>query len=150
MQISKYCSYEEATKSQTAERKGINNQPDTDQTERMKYVAKNVFDKVREHINEPLFVSSFFRCEELNKAIGGSKTSQHCKGEAIDIDHPSQNKKVFEFIKDNLTFDQLIWEFGDDESPAWVHVSLKKEGTNRQQVLIAYSEKGKTKYKQWP
>lgn len=150
MKISKYISYEEAIKSQTAERKNIDNQPDTEQTERMKYVAKNVFDKVREAMGVPLYVSSFFRCPELNKAIGGSKTSQHCLGEAIDIDHPTLNKKVFEYIKDNLKFDQLIWEFGDESSPAWVHVSLKKDGVNRKQVLIAYKDKGKTKYKAWP
>lgn len=147
MRISKYVSYEEAVKSQTAERKGINNQPDTEQTENMKYVAKNVFDKVREHLGVPLFVSSFFRCPQLNKAIGGSPTSQHCKGEAIDIDHPKLNKKVFDYIRKNLTFDQLIWEFGDETSPAWVHVSLTKDH-NRMQVLIAYKDdKGKTKYK---
>ena len=149
MKISKYISYEEAIKSQTAERKNIDNQPDTEQTERMKYVAKSVFDKVREAMGVPLYVSSFFRCPELNKAIGGSKTSQHCLGEAIDIDHPTLNKKVFEYIKDNLKFDQLIWEFGDESSPAWVHVSLKKDGVNRKQVLIAYKDKGKTKYKAW-
>lgn len=148
MRISKYVSYEEAVKSQTAERKNIKNQPDTEQTENMKYVAKYVFDPVREAMGCPLYVSSFFRSPELNKAIGGSKTSQHCKGEAIDIDHPSLNKKIFEYIKENLPFDQLIWEFGDEEAPAWVHVSLVKEGQNRGQVLIAYKDsKGRTKYK---
>lgn len=149
MKISKYVSYEESIKSQTAERKGINNQPDTEQTENMKYVAKNVFDKVREYIGGPLYVSSFFRCPALNKAIGGSSTSQHMKGEAIDIDHPKLNKKVFDYIRKNLEFDQLIWEFGDDDSPAWVHVSLRRDGKNKKEVLIAYSENGKTKYKAW-
>ena len=150
MKISQYCSYEEAIKSQTAERKNIKNQPDTEQTENMKYVAKNVFDKVREAMGCPLYVSSFFRSPELNKAIGGSKTSQHCNGEAVDIDHPTLNKKIFEYIKDNLKFDQLINEFPDENGvPSWVHVSLRRDGENRGEVLIAYSENGKTKYKAW-
>lgn len=148
MKLSKFISFEEALKSQTAERKGIKNIPDTEQTENMKYVAKNVFDKVREAMGVPLIVSSFFRSPELNKAIGGSKTSQHIKGEAIDIDHPSLNKKVFNYIQKNLQFDQLIWEFGDSTAPAWVHVSLKREGENRGEILIAYKDPtGKTKYK---
>lgn len=150
MKISKYCSYTEAIKSQTAERKNINNQPDTEQTENMKYVAKNVFDKVREAMGKPLYVSSFYRSPELNKAIGGSRTSEHMEGCAIDIDHPTLNKKVFDYIRKNLNFNQLIWEFGDEHSPAWVHVSLRREGENKKQVLVAYKdEKGKTKYRAW-
>lgn len=148
MQISQYVSYEEAVKSQTAERKNIPNQPNTEQTENMKYVARNVFDKVREAMGVPLYVSSFFRSPALNKAIGGSKTSEHMEGCAIDIDHPTLNKQIFEYIKDNLPFNQLIWEFGDEDSPAWVHVSLRKDGENKKQVLVAYKDKaGKTKYK---
>ena len=148
MQISQFVSYKEAIKSQTAERKGIDNQPDTEQTENMKYVAVNVFDKVRVAMGVPLTVSSFFRSPKLNKAIGGSPTSEHMEGCAIDIDHPNLNKKIFEYIRENLNFSQLIWEFGDEASPAWVHVSLRKEGENKKQVLIAYKDtKGKTKYK---
>lgn len=149
MKISRYCSYEEATKSQTAERKGIDNQPNTEQTENMKYVAKNVFDKVREAMCCPLYVSSFFRSPALNKAIGGSKTSEHMEGCAIDIDHPTLNKKIFHYIRENLNFNQLIWEFGDEESPAWVHVSLRKDGRNKKQILVAYKDKGRTKYKNY-
>lgn len=148
MKLSKYVTLEEATKSQTAERKGIENIPSPEQIESMKYVAKNVFDKVREALGVPLTVSSFFRSPKLNTAIGGSPTSQHLKGEAIDIDHPTLNKKVFDYIRKNLEFDQLIWEFGDESAPAWVHVSLKKSG-NRKEILTAYSDKGKTKYKAW-
>lgn len=149
--ISKYCSYTEGTKSQTAERKGIVNTPSTEALENMKYVAKNVFDKVRKHLGVPLFVSSFYRSPQLNKAIGGSKTSQHCKGEAVDIDHPKLNKKIFNYIRKNLEYDQLIAEFPDENGvPAWVHVSLRQDGKNRKQVLIAYSDKGRTKYKTWP
>lgn len=146
--ISKYISYKEATKSQTATRLGIDNKPTEDHLAAMKHVAREVFDKVRAHFGVPLGVSSFYRGPELNKAIGGSKTSQHMKGEAIDIDADMYggvtNKEIFDYIKDNLTFDQLINEF----NYSWVHVSLRRDGKNRGQVLEAYSENGKTKYKE--
>jgi len=145
--ISQYVSYAEAIKSQTAERKNIVNTPSTEALENMKYVAKNVFDKVRRHLGVPLFVSSFYRSPQLNKAIGGSPTSQHCKGEAIDIDHPKLNKKVFDYIRKNLTFDQLIGEAPDEDGNfGWVHVSLKREGNNRGEVLVAEFINGKAKY----
>jgi hypothetical protein len=141
MNISKYVTYIEATKSETAIRKGIENEPNEEQLEAMKYVAENVFDKIREHIGGPLGITSFYRCPELNAAIGGSRTSQHPKGEAIDIDCDrygvSTNKYVFDYILKNLAFDQLIWEFGTHQNPAWVHVSLKKR-LNRGEVLRAY------------
>jgi len=150
MKLSKYLSFEEATKSQTAVRKGIKNEPDEEQIEAMKYVAKEVFDKVREEIGGPLMASSFFRSPELNSAIGGSKTSQHCKGEAIDIDcdyyGKGSNDYVFWYIKNNLTFDQLIWEFGTVDNPAWVHVSRRRE-YNRGEALRCYRrDDGTTQY----
>lgn len=150
MKLSKYLNYAEAIKSQTATRKGIKNEPNEEQLESMKYVASNVFDHVREHIGGPLFASSFFRSPELNAAIGGSRTSQHCKGEAIDIDCDfygvGSNKEVFWFIKNKLKFDQLIWEFGTTSNPDWVHVSLKKEG-NRGEVLRCFRrDDGTTQY----
>ena len=150
MKLSKYVNLSEATKSQTATRKGIKNEPNEEQLEAMKHVSKNIFDKVREHINGPLFPSSFFRCPELNTAIGGSKTSQHCKGEAIDIDADfygiGSNYEIFWFIKNKLTFDQLIWEFGTTSNPDWVHVSLKQEG-NRGEVLRCFKrDDGSTQY----
>jgi zinc D-Ala-D-Ala carboxypeptidase len=148
MKISKYLTLEQATKSQTAERKGIDNTPDTEQRENMKHVAKNVYDKVVDEF-PGTYLNSFFRGDKLNAAIGGSKTSQHRSGEAVDIDHATKNKQIFEYVRKNLEFDQLIWEFGDDTSPAWVHVSLRRDGKNRKQVLVAYSENGKTKYKAW-
>lgn len=151
MKLSKYLSYAEAVKSQTATRKGIKNEPTEEQLEAMKYVASNVFDKVREHIDGPLFASSFFRSPELNTAIGGSKTSQHCKGEAIDIDCDffgvGTNAQVFWFIKNKLDFDQLIWEFGTTTNPDWVHVSLRKDGNNRKEVLRCFRrDDGTTQY----
>mgnify|MGYP006921438617 FL=1 len=116
--ISKYLNYEEATKSQTATRLGIKNEPNTQQLEAMKYVAVNVFDKVREFVGGPLHASSFFRSEKLNAAIGGSsKTSQHMKGEAIDIDCDTfghgTNQGIFDYIRVNLEYDQVIGEYSD-------------------------------------
>lgn len=151
MKLSKYINLTEATKSQTATRKGIKNDPNEEQLEAMKYVAKNIFDKVREFVGGALFPSSFFRSPELNAAIGGAPTSQHCKGEAIDIDADfygiGSNYEIFWYIKNNLTFDQLIWEFGTTSNPAWVHVSLKKDGINRNEVLRCFSrDDGKTQY----
>lgn len=132
--ISEHIAYEEAIRSQTAIRKGINNEPDLDTVKRMIHVAINCFEPVRRWYGKPLIVSSFYRSPELNKAVGGSETSQHCKGEAIDIDtgNREENKKIFEWLKDNLPeWDQLI----DEYDFSWVHISLKKEG-NRKQILI--------------
>ena len=147
--VSKNISYKEATHSTTAKRLGIDNTPDAEQFSNMIYVAENVFQPIREHFNVPIYISSFFRSEALNKAIQGSSSSTHMKGEAMDLDADVYggvtNAQIFHYIKDNLEFDQLIWEFGTDEEPAWVHVSLSKR-TNRNQVLKAYKVNGKTKY----
>lgn len=134
--ISKYISYNEATQSQTATRKKIVNKPSASELENMKYVATEIFDKVREHFGVPLIVSSFYRCSALNTAVGGSKTSQHMTGHAIDMEGTGSvtNSQIFDYIKNHFTFDQLIWEFGTSLEPAWVHVSLKKTG-NRNQIL---------------
>lgn len=138
MNISKHISLNEATRSQTATRKGIKNIPNEVQLEAMKLVAETCFEPIRNHFGVPLTISSFFRCEALNVAVGGSKTSQHCKGEAIDIDADGSsitNKQVFEWAKANLKFDQLINEYPDEAgNPAWVHISFSKHG-NRNQVL---------------
>jgi len=147
--ISKHISYKEATRSATALRLGIENIPNEYQLQNMEMVAKKVFEPLREAIDAPIKINSFFRCEELNKAIGGSSKSQHCQGRAIDIDdiygHVS-NAFMYYYIKDNLDFDQLIWEFGTDDSPDWVHVSYVDEDSNRKRCLKAYREDGKTKY----
>ncbi len=142
MMISKYLSYAEAIKSQEAVRRGIANTPDEEQLENMKHVASSIFDPCREFVGGPLHASSFFRSKELNKNIrGSSSTSQHTKGEAIDIDCDTfgngTNIKVFNFIKNNLKWDQLILEYPDDKgNPAWVHASLKRSGINRGQILV--------------
>lgn len=132
--ISKYITYEEATISQTAVRKKIVNIPNDDQLANMQKVATEIFDKVREHFDKPIRVSSFFRSEKLNKAIGGSKTSQHVKGQAIDMQGMNglTNREIFEYIKNNLDFDQLINEY----DYSWVHVSYVSKEKNRKQILI--------------
>ena len=149
VRISKHISYKEATRSATALRLGIENIPNEYQLQNMEMVAKKVFEPLREAIDAPIKINSFFRCEELNKAIGGSSKSQHCQGRAIDIDdiygHVS-NAFMYYYIKDNLDFDQLIWEFGTNDSPDWVHVSYVDEDSNRKRCLKAYRENGKTKY----
>ena len=149
--ISKNISYQEATRSDTAVRYGISNSPDATQLAAMKYTAERVFEPLRAQINEPVRVSSFFRAPRVNALIpGSSSTSQHLKGEAIDIcrfaGSKYTNADLFWFIRDYLDFDQLIWEHGTETEPEWVHVSLKKSG-NRREVLQAYRMSGLTKYK---
>lgn len=139
--ISAHITYPEAVRTDT----GLPNEPNTDQFEAMTLVANRVFEPVRKYINAPITISSFFRSPSVNKAIGGSATSQHVKGQAIDMKRAGQNSRIFEYIKNNLTFDQLIWEFGTDQEPSWVHVSYTKT-TNRKQVLKAVKVNGKTKY----
>lgn len=136
MNISDHISYEEATRSQTASRYGIKNVPDDIQLSNMKSVALACFEPLRAWWGKALTISSFFRCEELNRKIGGAINSQHKQGKAIDIDtgKKSDNKKLFEYAKANLKFDQLIWEYGDEEGPSWVHISFDK-GANRNQVI---------------
>lgn len=148
MNISDHISLKEAIRSNTAKRLGIDNMPDNETLVTMQITAQHVFEPLRQHFNEPIYISSFYRCKELNTAIGGSSKSQHCKGEAIDIDDvysKATNADFFNYIKDRLEFDQLIWEFGDDESPDWVHVSYSL-GNNRMRILKAIKENGRTKY----
>lgn len=148
--ISPHITYNEAIQSDTAKRLGIDNEPNGGQIERMKTLAYKIFEPVREHVNVPLYISSFFRSEKLNKAIKGSKTSQHNYGEAMDIDAQkfggTTNKVVFEFIRNNLEFDQLIWEGGNDDEPDWVHVSFTYKYPNRKQVLRMRVVEGKKTY----
>lgn len=146
VKISKYLTYDEAIKSPTALRLGISNEPNPQQLENMKYVATEVFDKVRDFVGGPLHASSFFRSKELNDAVpGSSKTSQHMTGEAIDIDADTfrngTNLEIFDFIRTNLIFDQVINEYPDKfGNPSWVHVSKSKTG-NRGQVLVKLKAK---------
>ena len=147
--ISKHISYKEGVHSNTATRRGIDNTPDNKQLDNMELVAEEVFEPLRTYVNGPIKINSFFRCPELNKAIGGSSKSQHCKGQAIDIDDTfgrMTNAEMYHFIKEHLDFDQMIWEFGDDGNPDWVHVSYVSPEDNRNRCLKAYREDGKTKY----
>ena len=147
--ISKHISYKEATFSQTATRKDIDNTPTPEILERMKALAENIFEPLRAYVGGPIKINSFYRSINLNVAIGGAKSSQHTRGEAMDIDdtfgHMS-NKEMFEFIKDELDFDQLIWEFGDDNNPAWIHVSYVSNKNNRRRILKAEKQQGSTIY----
>ena len=147
--ISEHISYKEGVYSITAIRRGIDNNPNDEQLDNMELVAEEVFEPLRVYVDGPIKINSFFRCPELNKAIGGSSKSQHCKGQAIDLDDTfgrATNAEMYHFIKKHLDFDQMIWEFGDDDNPDWVHVSYVSEKDNRNRCLKAYRENGKTKY----
>lgn len=149
MTLSKNLLLSEMLRSESAKRKGIKNIPTTEHIENMKALAINVFQKVRDYFGIPIHISSGYRSKELNKAVGGSQTSQHSKGEAMDIDMDNTsitNAQIFHYIKDNLEFDQLIWEFGTSKKPDWVHVSFVRKGKNRKQILIAKKIAGKTTY----
>jgi zinc D-Ala-D-Ala carboxypeptidase len=149
MQLSKNLVLAEVIRSETAKRKGISNMPTPEHIENFKKLAENVFQPIRDHFGVPIYISSGYRSKALNKAVGGSLSSQHCQGEAIDIDMDGTsitNKQIFDFIKDNLVFDQMIWEFGTDKNPGWVHVSYESTGKQRKQILKAVKIKGKTSY----
>ena len=152
--ISKHITYDEATVSSKAKELKINNDPNSKQLINMKLLAENIFEKVREHFDTPIYISSFFRSSKLNTKLKGSSTSQHCAnvGAAMDIDADVYkgvtNSEIFNYILENLNFDQLIWEFGNDENPDWVHVSYVSDLLNRKEVLKAYKDKdNKTIYK---
>jgi len=161
MKISAHISYHEATRSDTAIRKGLPNEPEEQQIKNIKLWAEKVFEPLRERVStkrgkdSPIHINSIFRSVAVNKSVGGSKTSQHCAGEGSGLEEAAgdietnyddfTNKDLFLLIKDFGTFDQLIWEFGDDKAPAWVHVSYRK-GANRKQILKAISQNGSTKY----
>jgi len=154
MKLTENLSLAEVTKSVTALRHGIANTPKVTHLINLKEVAKNIFQPCREHFGMPLAVTSGYRSEVLNDLIGGSKRSQHSKGEALDLDAQVYggftNRELFLYIKDHLAFDQLIGEFPDNVGEfAWVHVSYKADG-NRGEVLIAYKDdNNRTKYTKW-
>ena len=147
--ISKHVSYKEATYSTTALRRNLDNTPNNEQLKCMEEIAENIFEPLRKWVGGPIKINSFFRGEPVNTAIGGSKTSQHCKGQAMDIDDTfgyKTNAEMYHYIKDNLDFDQMIWEFGDDNNPNWVHISYVTHRPNRKKLTIAKKVNGKTKY----
>jgi len=154
MKLSEHLDLAEVTRSDSAKRKGISNEPTPEHLENFKKLAQNIFEPIRKHFGVPIMISSGYRSKALNTAIGGSLTSQHCTGEAIDIDMDGTangvtNKMVFDYIKANLSFDQLIWEFGTKDAPDWVHVSFESSGKQRKQILRAVKSGGKSTYQNY-
>jgi zinc D-Ala-D-Ala carboxypeptidase len=149
-QLSPNLSLKEVIKSATAIKHGIDNTPSPEHFENLVAIANKVFQPAREHFGVPIAVTSGYRSPDLNKRIGGSATSQHCHGQALDLDADVYGKitnaQIFNYIKANLDYDQLIWEFGDDNNPNWVHVSYKKDGGNRKKTMRAVKRNGKTSY----
>tara|TARA_R100001443_G_scaffold117203_1_gene140433 strand:- start:489 stop:965 length:477 start_codon:yes stop_codon:yes gene_type:complete len=152
--LSPHITMAEAIHSNTAKRLGIENKPNPEQIASMLTIAEMIFEPLRVFVGGPIKINSFFRSPALNKAVGGATkngkpTSQHCKGEAMDLDdvygHAS-NAQMFDWIRANLDFDQMIWEFGTDENPAWIHVSYVDAQENRNRCLKAYKKNGKTQY----
>ena len=150
--LSKHVSMKEGVYSTTAKRLGLDNTPTEDDTKNMELICEKIFEPLRAHVNGPIKINSFYRGPVLNKAIGGSKSSQHMTGQAMDIDDKysyMSNADMYKFIKNNLDFDQIIWEFGDDDNPNWIHVSYVSAEANRNRCLKAYRTPGSksTKYK---
>ena len=154
MKLSKNLSLSEVIKSNTAIRRGIDNTPTDAHIENLKYLAEKVFQPLREHFGVPIYISSGYRSKSLNEAIGGSKTSFHSHGMALDLDQDGRNRgvsnaDVFYYIKNNLPFSELIWEFGTKDNPNWVHVAIAKGRENEKKIIIAFKENSRTKYKKW-
>jgi len=137
--VSENISYKEATFSQTAKNLKIKNVPTDAHLKNMRLVADKVFQPLREWCEHPIRINSMYRCAELNTAIRGSINSQHCKGQAIDLCTLGEktNAELFEYIKENLEFDQIIWEFGNDKNPKWIHISYVSKKANRNRALRA-------------
>ena len=151
MKLSKNLSLAEVTKSNTAKRLGIDNTPDDWVTENLRKIAEHVFQPLRSAFGCPIYVSSGYRSADLNRAIGGSIRSQHMEGRALDLDADvfgrCTNSEIFRWILNNVTFDQLIWEFGDNDNPDWVHVSYVHDGINSGRCLRAHrDDEGKVFY----
>tara|TARA_R100001510_G_C7582140_1_gene154745 strand:+ start:320 stop:790 length:471 start_codon:yes stop_codon:yes gene_type:complete len=151
MKLSKNLTLKECIRSGTADRLGIDNTPDEWATENLKKVAEHIFQPLRDHFGVPVYVSSGYRSPDLNRAIGGSKRSQHMEGRALDLDADVfgdiSNAEIFHYIRECLEFDQVVWEFGDEDNPSWVHVSYVHGGPNRKRCLKACrNSKGETYY----
>jgi len=154
--LTKHITIREACHSEMAKRMGIDNCPDEDTLKVMQHTALCLFEPLRNHFDVPVKINSFFRSKKVNRLVGGSRTSQHVKGEAIDIDDVYSrkfgvtNRDFFEWLRNHVNFDQLIWEFGDDDNPDWVHVSCKMNvNKNRHQVLRSRRIGGKVVYENY-
>lgn len=151
--ISEHLSLAELTRSESAKRLGISNMPTDEHLNNLIKLAENIFEPIRNNFRCPIIISSGYRSQMLNNAIGGSKGSHHMKGMAIDIDMDNTpngvtNKDIFDYVKNNIIFTQLIWEFGNDKIPDWVHISYD-ENNLKKEILKAYKEKGRTIYKHY-
>ena len=154
MNLSKNLSLSEVTYSKTALRRNINNTPTEEHIENLKYVAEKVFQPIREHFGVPIYVSSGYRSKDLNEVIGGSPRSFHSHGLALDLDQDGRNKgvsnaDVFYFIKENLQFTELIWEFGDETNPNCVHVAIAPGREDEKKIKIAKRVDNRTTYSTW-
>ncbi len=149
MKLTENFSLNELTKSQTAERKGIDNTPSAEHQDNLKSLCEMILQPIRDHFGQVVSVSSGYRSPELCVAIGSSTQSQHAKGQASDFEiFGVSNKELADYINENLDYDQLILEYwkGEDEpNSGWVHCSYTN-GSNRKQYLRAYKENGSTKY----
>ena len=156
MKLTANITLDELTKSQIAERKGINNNPNPKQIDNLKALATNILQPVRSNFGKPIIISSGFRCAELCIAIGSSVKSQHCadnQAAAADFEiWGTSNEKLAKWIKAELEFDQLILEFWSEENPnsGWVHCSYSSNQNRNQSLVASKNEEGKTKYKPWP
>lgn len=150
MNVTEHFTLAELTRSPTAKKYGIDNSPTPEHIENMRAVCEKILEPVRTHFGKPVTINSSYRSPALNKRIGGATKSQHCNGEAVDFEiNGISNKVVADWIGDNLEFDQVILEFwapGGDPNAGWVHASIKRNGQNRNQKLIAKKTGGKTTY----
>jgi|TARA_R110000868_G_scaffold140312_6_gene355832 hypothetical protein len=148
MKVSEHFALAEFTRSESAKRHGVSNEPTPEHLENLKVLCEKVLEPIRVKFG-PINISSGYRSKALNHYIGGSLNSQHCEAKAADIDMDgmggASNTEIFNYIKDSLDFDQMIWEFGDNNKPDWVHVSYNG-AKNRKQILRALKVNGKTVY----
>jgi len=154
MKLSKNLSLDEVIKSNTAIRRGIDNTPTEEHIKNLKYIAEKIFQPIREHFGVPIYISSGYRSQALNEAIGGSSRSFHSHGMALDLDQDGKNKgvsnaDVFYYIKNNLPFTELIWEFGNETNPNWVHVAIALGRENEKNIKIAQKVNNQTTYNKW-
>jgi zinc D-Ala-D-Ala carboxypeptidase len=156
LNVSAHITYAEAIRSDIAKRYGINNYFTPAQLVNMKVLAEKVFEPLRKHFGVPIFISSFFRNVKLNELMGGVPDSQHLcnNGAAMDLDsdlyNTISNKQIFDYIKDRLDYDQLIYEgINSDGSPSWVHVSYVSKKANRHELLKMTIVNGKKVYESY-
>lgn len=145
MKLTENFSLHEMTYSATAVKRGLSNNPTPEHLENLKLLCEKVLEPVRAAMECPIKITSGYRSGQLNAYIGGSASSQHMFGQAVDIDLGSKNAELYNIIVNQLEFDQIIWEFGSDSNPDWVHVSYSNK-KNRKQCLKAVKQNGKTVY----